>query len=206
MIGACALSIARAEFNKAVADHKNALFEIYHNAPDKEKITSEWLAAEMDKVLHPEKYGAIEQQETFFQTFDFFIEGRNISDVRKRNFRVIYRALQRFELYKRWCGASNFHLTLNGITTKTLTEIEKFLRTEHLSAAKYPEIYKAVPESRTPAPRGQNTINDIFTKLRTFYIWAIELEKTTNNPFKGFTVEECVYFYNQNIEVVPVWR
>lgn len=41
--------------------------------------------------------------------------------------------------------------------------------------------------------RGQNTINDVFTKLRTFFRWAVEQGKTENNPFKHFTVEECVY-------------
>ncbi|MFR1553042.1 MAG: site-specific integrase, partial [Bacteroides xylanisolvens] len=53
--------------------------------------------------------------------------------------------------------------------------------------------YKAYPETRTPQPRGQNTINDIFVKLRTFYLWAIDTDKTANNPFKNFKIEECVY-------------
>lgn len=186
-------SIARAEFNKAVGYHKNSLLEIYHNAPNKEDVTSEWLATEMDKTLHPEKYDSIEQQETFFQTFESFIENRKISEVRKRNFRVIYRSLQRFELYKRWRGLKHFCLTLDGITSETLAEFEDFLRNEHTYFVKYPEIYEAVPETRTPAPRGQNTINDVFTKLRTFCLWAYGAGKTDNNPFKGFTVEECVY-------------
>jgi hypothetical protein len=33
----------------------------------------------------------------------------------------------------------------------------------------------------------------VFTKLRTFCLWANDAEKTDNNPFKGFAVEECVY-------------
>ena len=62
-----------------------------------------------------------------------------------------------------------------------------------ICAAAYKPIFEAVPESRIPQPRGQNTLNDVFTKLRTFFIWAIELGKTTNNPFKNFKIEECVY-------------
>ena len=49
------------------------------------------------------------------------------------------------------------------------------------------------PEPRTPKLRGQNTINDVFTKLRTLFKWAEDQGKTENNPFKHFTVEECVY-------------
>ena len=186
-------SVARAEFNKNVADLKNTILEIYHKAPCKEELTSDWLNVEVDKALHPEKYDLIKKQETFFETFDYFISNRKISDVRKSNFRVIYRALQRFELYKRWYGSRQFRLSLDGITSELLTELEEFLRKEHTIYENHPEIYEAIPETRTPQPRGQNTINDIFTKLRTFYIWAIDLGKTANNPFKGFTIEECVY-------------
>ena len=42
------------------------------------------------------------------------------------------------------------------------------------------------PETRTPKQRGQNTINDLFTKLRTFFRCAVESGKTQNNPFTHF--------------------
>mgnify|MGYP003434778488 FL=1 len=49
------------------------------------------------------------------------------------------------------------------------------------------------PESRTPKQRGQNTINDVFTKLRTLFKWAEDQELSRTNPFKHFKVKECVY-------------
>ena len=48
-------------------------------------------------------------------------------------------------------------------------------------------------ESRTPKQRGQNTINDVFTKLRTLFKWAEDQELSRTNPFKHFKVKECVY-------------
>lgn len=183
----------RAEFNKKVADLKHSILEIYNAAKGREGLTSDWLKGEVDKVLHPEKYNLSEKQRGFFETFDYFLEGRKISDVRKRNFRVICRALQRFEIYKRYKGFSGFRLSIDNTTPESLREIENFLRNEHTFYKEYPAIYEAVPESRIPAPRGQNTINDIFTKLRTFYLWAIEIGRTKNNPFKNFAIEECVY-------------
>ena len=33
----------------------------------------------------------------------------------------------------------------------------------------------------------------MFTKLRTFFRWAVEQSKTENNPFRRFKVKECVY-------------
>ena len=87
----------RAEFNRTVALRKSQITDLYNAAPDKSVLTSEWLSAEMYKLLHP----VVKNREgvsSFFEDFDYFLETRKLSDVRTRNFRVIYRALQRFEL------------------------------------------------------------------------------------------------------------
>ena len=60
--------------------------------------------------------------------------------------------------------------------------IKHFMRNEHKIFVEFPDIYTEIPEKRTPQMRGQNTINDIFTKLRTFYLWAIEAGKTAALP------------------------
>ena len=137
--------------------------------------------------------------------FEHFLQVRNLSDVRTRNFRVVFRALQRFELYKRLNGKKKFCLTFDVVTPDLLHEFEAFLRQEYTFFDKdeetgklvclhqYKPIYDAFPETRTPKQRGQNTINDLFTKLRTFFRWAVESGKTQNNPFNHFTVQECVY-------------
>lgn len=183
----------RAEFNRDVSNMKNMILEIYDSQKDKEAFTSDLLEAEIDKLLNPGRYGLIEKKQTFLEAFEQFIEVRKISDVRKRNFRVIHRALQRYELFNRLKGNKSFQLSFDNITSATLRDIELFLTTEHKIIEKYPQVYGAIPETRAPKPRGKNTINDIFTKLRTFYIWAIELDKTNKNPFKSYKIEECVY-------------
>ena len=74
--------------------------DLYNAAPDKSALTSDWLKAEMQKKLHP----VVQAQNTsksFFDDFDYFLSIRKLSDVRTRNFRVLYRALQRFENYRR---------------------------------------------------------------------------------------------------------
>ncbi len=195
----------KARFNKDVSELKNLIADIYNAASDKDGLTSAWLKEEIDKAQHPEKYGIKEQPETFIEAFARFIETRNISDVRKRNFRVIYRALKRFEIYNRLYSRPNFTLAFDTITADTLRKFEDFLKTEYqhfpkdpepkklVCSADYKPVFEAVPETRTPAQRGQNTISDIFTKLRTFYLWAIETGLTNNNPFKNYLIKECVY-------------
>ena len=195
----------RADFNRKVALRKSQITDLYNAAPDKSVLTSEWLSAEMYKLLNPVVVKKQEGSSSFFEDFDFFLETRKLSDVRTRNFRVIYRDLQRFELYRRINVSKRFHLSFDSVTPDILREFETFLRQEHtfftrneetgkfICSRAYKPVYDAFPETRTPQPRGQNTINDVFTKLRTFFRWAVEQGKTENNPFKHFTVEECVY-------------
>ena len=150
-------------------------------------------AGKKDKTI------VIEVSETFFSAFDEFLTKHPLSDVRRKNFRVLKRALQRFEMYKSY--KNKFILTFDNLTVDVLKEFEIFLTQEHVFCTDYPELYKAIPESRTPQPRGRNTLNDLFTKLRTFIIWAnkkdatTKIAKTTNNAFSdnGFRIEESLY-------------
>ena len=183
----------RAAFNKAVADRKNMMLEVYNAASDKEGLPSELLDQEIDKRLHPDRYIVEQPRQTFFEAYEEFIEKRKLSDWRVRAIQVVIRALKRYELYARRNVDRRFTLDLDTVTPLVLGDFEEFLRNEHTFCEQYPEIYEAVPESRTPQPRGQNTINGILTKLRTFFIWANDVGKTTNNPFKNYIVEECVY-------------
>ena len=85
----------RVMFNKAVADRKNMMLEIYNAAPSTETLTSDWLDQEIDKHLHPEKYIIEEHRQTFFEAYEEFIEKRKLSDWRVRAIQVVIRALRR---------------------------------------------------------------------------------------------------------------
>ena len=188
-------ALERKIFNDAVNERKKLIDDIYSKQLVKEDLTSYWLELEIDKAINPGKHISEEeanQTESFFDCFDEFLSKRKLSTVRINNFKVIKRALQRYELYKAYMKKP-VKLTLDTVTSNTLRDIEDFMRNEHKIFVEFPDIYTEIPEKRTPQMRGQNTINDIFTKLRTFFLWAIEVGKTTNNPFKGYAVEECVY-------------
>lgn len=184
----------RASFNKTIADRKNIILQAYNSLIEKQEFSSEQMDIAIEMLLHPERYtNQVNKHQTLFDVFDEFLKNHKLSDIRKNNFRVIKRALQRYELYIATTSKKHFELKLNEITVNTLRAFELFLKQEHLLYSNFPEIYKKIPESRTPKPRGQNTINDIFTKLRTFFLWSVNAKKTENNPFSSFSVEECVY-------------
>jgi integrase len=183
----------KAEFHSSISYIKNLMLDVYGSFVDKQSLTSEVLEMEIEKRINPDANSKDQEKKPFLQLFEDFIENRKISAVRRNNFRVLYRALQRFELYKRASGSKRFTFDLDSFNLKLLGEIETFLKDEHKFFEKYQHIYIAVPESREPKQRGQNTINDLMTKFRTFFIWARKQGITKNNPFAEYEIEECVY-------------
>jgi integrase len=169
----------------------------FNEAKDKSKIPPDWLKDCIDSYYQRGKYTPIEpeQKQPFFDAFDEFLIKHPLSDIRKKHFWVVIRALRRYELYTRKTisGKKDFSLSLDTVTADTLQSISDFLKNEHVHFYAYPELYKAFPEYHEQKPRGQNTINDIMTKIRTFFLWCVKNKKTENRPFDLFKIDECVY-------------
>lgn len=182
-------------FNKAVNVRKQLLLETYE-ANKEMQLTSDMLERLVDEKLHPEKYKSTE--DGFFPLMEEFLQKRKLSEVRDNNFRVLIRALKRYELLrqkvdeeerksKRQKGSSEpFMLNIDTIDSDLITDIESFLRNEHALFDEYPEVYKAVPGSKQPQQRGNNTICAMFNKLRAFFNWCNDQGKTENRPFAGY--------------------
>lgn len=167
---------------------KHILTSFEHS--DKTLVDKNWLITCVDSFHHPEKY--ITKEQGFFELFDEFLAKRKLSAGRLRSVKVVYRSLQRYELYKQKSD-KEFSLNLKSFDENTLLDLEKFFMSEEKVYKKHPDIYQKIKESRKPEPRGQNTLNDIFVKLRTFLIWCVDNGKMQSNPFRKFPIEECVY-------------
>jgi integrase len=180
------------KFDKSITDRKEIVLTAYCNI--KEGATSQLLEAEIDKLLHPEKYVQVnDTPETLFTHFDKFLLKHKLSEGRRNHFKVVKRALQRFELYTAIITGKPFTLTFETITPDILSNIETFLKDEITIRKEKPELYITIPEKRKQLPRGQNTLNGIMTKIRTFIIWANDNDITNNNPFKKFPINESIY-------------
>lgn len=117
------------------------------------------------------------------------------SDVWKKNFDVLVRALKRYEMFVRLSDNErrNFSLDVEAMDNETIEDIESFLRNEYMLLEEYPNIFRKIPanidtkrRSPKPHPRGNNTICSMFNKLKAFFMWAIEKKITKNNPFIGY--------------------
>ncbi len=186
----------RTYYNEEVRKLKTYLEKEYQ--AEKEEISKEWLKTALDKYYNPQKYDIPEEvivKPTIEQLCDDFLLKHKLSDVRKKNFRVIKRAMMRYELFVRTTkrGQKSFVLDIDQVTSDTLHDMWDFFENEHLYFEKYPAIYEAIPEKRTPKPRGGNTLIDYFCRIRTFFLWCHEKKKTKNRPFDEFHIEESVY-------------
>ncbi|MDD4589883.1 MAG: site-specific integrase [Parabacteroides sp.] len=165
-----------------------------------EDADAEWLSEMIDRYHHPDKYKTQEEVEaetklTFGQLMDDFLLKHKLSEVRQKNFRVVKRALLRYELYVRATkrGQKSFVLDIDNVTPDTLQDIWDFFENEHKYYELYPAIYEQITEKRIPKPRGRNTLIDCFCRIRTFFLWCYEKKKTANRPFDNFRIEECTY-------------
>lgn len=173
-----------------------SIHSLFNEIKDKKNTAANWLVDNIDKFYQRGKYAPkeeTEEKQTLFSLCNEFLEKYEQSAVRAKNFRVIVRTLRRFETYIKKTESKNFSLLVDTTTPDTLQKLSKFLSKEDEISINFPEIYTDCPEPHKPKARGQNTINDIMKRLRTLFIWAVRLEKTTNNPFKNFEIKESVY-------------
>jgi integrase len=191
----------RIDFNRSIVDRKNLILDLYNAQPDKFALTSEWLENSIYEKLygHKSKVADISKEYTFFDYFDEFLSTQKISQSRIMQYKVLYRALQRFELFK--LKKQSFKLTFESLKPELINEFENFLTIEHKIYLNHPDIYEAIPECRIPQQRGENTRIDLVKKIRVLVNWAnrpdaiSHVSITSVNPFgaNGYKIKECKY-------------
>lgn len=187
------------ELNTHIQNIFNLINDQYTPNCDKE-----WLATLIGKYHHPNRYveetpnveDKVEESkpQTLLEFYDYFMEHHEISEVRRKNFRVIGRVLKRFELYQRiQTHNPQYTLYIDDITPQLLEKMRSYFRDEHILCTKYPKLFEEVQEKRAPKPRGHNALVDYFSRIRTFFLWCYSKKITINRPFDEFVVGDCVY-------------
>ncbi|MDR1654106.1 MAG: site-specific integrase [Prevotellaceae bacterium] len=181
----------RAKFNNNISERKKIIRQIYLRQG--KNLTSELLDEAIDKEIHPEKYEI--QKKSFFELFEHFLNTHPLSDVRRKNYRSVLRALQRFELYTNTqaSGQTDFILDVDSMGSDALKRFEDFLREEHKYYNEFPELYQQFSGHRPNEPRGTNTLVAIFSKLRAFFIWCNKNGYSANRPFDNYHLPTEIY-------------
>lgn len=182
----------RIKINRSIMLRKQLLSDLYEANKNKQQLTSEILERLVDEQLYPEKYK--KPQENIFNLMELYPTKRKFSTERANHFRVLIRALKRYELfYQVYHNKPNFSLSIDTMNSDTIEDFEDFLKNEYLLCEEYPNIYKQVPsivntkrKNPKPLPRGNNTIYTKFKMLRGFCKWCYDKKITTNKPFDKY--------------------
>lgn len=75
---------------------------------------------------------------------------KQISKVRKKDFRVLIHTLKRYEMFVSAYKGKPFNLSVDEMDVDTLEDIESFFINEHNLYVEYPEIYKEIRASIEP--------------------------------------------------------
>lgn len=161
----------------------------------KELLDKNFIALKFDEFLHPELHTQESTRPTsFFDIFEQFLASRNLSDWRIKHYRVLIRALKRFEAYRTIAKSTPYVITLDDFSYSDINAFESFLKSEPKIAEQYPQIYLQTPadtrkcrKTPKPQPKGNNTIVCTFSRLRAFFNWCNAQGMTENKPFAKYT-------------------
>ena len=164
--------------------------KLYEKGP--QNIPVGWLSQTVRSFWKKEKPVEEQFEKPVIDYYDKFLESKTVCKGTLRHYAVIFRILRRFEMFKQILDP-DYQIRFSEIDVKFLQEMEYFIRNEEKLLKRCPLIIKAVPESRMPGQRGQNTINGYLKKLRSFILWAKREGLMSVNPFRGYKITSDVY-------------
>ena len=188
----------KAELNESIKNLKTFLNTKYKTDKEKGKIDRDWLAKAIKEFTKNKGHAVVsaaEKTHPFKKVFQDFLNERNFDAARQRQYRVLERAVYRFEEYIRVTKPrrKNFIFDVRLVDENDLADLYDFMSNEHIYYEKYPNIYEKFPEKRQSKPRGANTLAESFKKLRTIFNWAIAHQIIAISPFTKFKCEKELY-------------
>lgn len=161
---------------------------------DQSKLTKELFIKTVKDFHNPKPIKDDTPSKDFFTVFNEFIDTSTLAVARLNHYRVLCRALKRFEVFKSYLH-KRYKITFEIIDEKFLNEFVSFLKEEPELFDKYPDLYEEIPvitrtqrKPKKPLPRGENTITCELKRFRAFLNWAIKKGYTNNYPFAKYTI------------------
>lgn len=160
----------------------------------------------VEDILHPtrkNKEGTkIEELPSFFEAADIFLMKHPLSDPRKRSYRVVFRSMARYQVYRKKIVHSPFKWDWNTTTKSDVEGYYAFMEEEHIYRKEKPEwfedVKKIYPEKsfvskdkhKNPRieARGENRLVGMKKACKAFWNWAMKSGYTSNNPFYGIEI------------------
>lgn len=175
---------------------------------DKQAVEKDWLKKLINGFNFPTTADTADTQEeqkqkSFFDWFELFLATKNYPHGSTKSFRVLERALGRYQGYKQ-SKDKKFILDIDTITKDTINDFFKYFKNEYLFAQKNPKLFSRLlrdypteitQKHKTPTitERGHNHIVNLQKKFKRFFLWLNKEGYSTNRPFDGFEIKPEQY-------------
>ena len=160
----------RADFNNSINNLRVFITKKYADASQGQRMREDWLPSVLKLYAKLKSSPAPrEKKKDIGELFDRFLDNRDCAESRKKQYRVVKRVLQRYELFVRETRQKNFNLDVRKVDSETLYDLWNFMENENIWYETYPDIYEKIPNTKkVPQARGRNTIVGCFKRLRAF--------------------------------------
>lgn len=177
--------------NLKLAQLRNFINQKFAKDKIANSVGNNWLEEALDEFF-------AKPQETSIQeiTSKFLSDpNHKIADSRKKQFAVLFRSLERYQLYIRLTNPhmKKYCLNIREIDSDRLNDLWNYMRDEATILDKYPEIEAEIPRRKKTDIRSTNTLAGIFKRLRAFLNWCIENNYLESNPFDHYHIESELY-------------
>ncbi len=181
-----------------MANLKRAIMENFESS-DKDAVNGDWLKLVVDKFNHPEKYDAsLLHKDDIYSLIEEYLSKKQFSLSYTKSVMVLENDMRRYELFVRMTDRhrKDFKSDINKTDKENIEDFISYLRNEKTLSDEYPKISNSIMMQLNHTvklvERGDNTIIVLIKKLKSFFVWLRETEKTTNNPFEGMVLLDLV--------------
>ena len=166
-------------------------------------MTKDWLKDVVERYNHPEKFGVLEVKRSFAELAEEYYTiphgGRltPLSNDQQRAYKVLVRAVSRYEGYVQFSANKLFSFDIDTITRADIAGFADYLKNEKSLSERYPSLFKKLMEKYPLAigeghsvlqGRGENTVKNMLDRLKSLFRYFVEMGYTTNRPFEGYKI------------------
>ena len=179
------------DLNMKLAHLRNFINQKFTKDKIANSVGSNWLEEALAEFFSKPQETSIHEITSKFLTDP----NHNIADSRKKQFAVLFRSLERYQLYVRLTRPhmKKYCLDIREIDSDRLNDLWNYMRDEATILDKYPEIEAEIPRRKKTEVRSTNTLAGIFKRFRSFLNWCIDNNYLESNPFDHYHIESELY-------------
>ena len=155
---------------------------------------------EKEKAIEVEESKKRESVKNIFNHCTEFLK-QNFSEGRKRHYKVIFRTMDRYQIYRNKIVKKPFVWNIDTVTREDIEDFFDYIVREpkirttarnkkvfESTKTIYPEENKRQHKEVMIQERGENRLIGLRKGIKAYWNWLIKTKKTTNNPFDGVAI------------------